>query len=856
MARRAAALILPLALLVLAAAGAPPAREPVLKQIRMPHRYYYREMYLPQVTSGPDSPAWSPDGKRLVFSMQGSLWTMETGSGLAQQVTDGPGYHFQPDWSSDGRFVAFAAYDHDAVELRALDLESGEAWPLTTSGAVNVEPRFSPDGRRLAYVSTVHEGRFQLFVLPLREGRPAGSPQHISKDTDSGLPRYYYGRFDHYLSPSFSPDGQELLYVSNHDRIWGTGGFWRMRAEPGAAETRVHHEETSWKARPDWSRDGKRVAFSSYQGRQWNQIWVVPAAGGEPFAMTYGEFDATSPRWSPDGRRIAYVSNEAGNTALVTLDVPGGRRQKQEVRERRYLRPTASLTVVVKDEGGREVPSRLSVTAADGRGYAPDDALRHADDGFVRAERPFEHTYFHTRGRSTLTLPVGTVVVEATRGLEFAPVRREVMVTAGPAASVELGLERIDDLPARGWQSADMHVHMNYGGHYRVLPEGLRRQAEAEDLPLVFNLIVNKEQRAPDVAYFSGRPDPASTPGTQILHSQEYHTSYWGHLGLLGLRDHVLLPLYAGYVKTAAASLYPDNATIADLAHEQGGVVGYVHPFDSVPEPDKGTAFTELAARGFHAGDPIGLPIDVALGKVDYYEVVGFSDHRSSAEVWYRLLNCGFRVAAGAGTDAMTNYASLRGPLGMNRAYARIDGPPDEAAFLAAVRAGKTFATNGPLLDFALAGQGIGGEIARPAGRHRLEATVHLRSIVPLDHLEIVGNGEVVAEVPLVGPHTRADATLPLTVVRSGWYTLRAWAETPRHPVLDGYPFATTSPIYVTVGGAPVRSVKDARYFEAWVGRVKDAVAAHPDWNTGLEKDGVLARLAQARAAFAERARP
>jgi len=50
-------------------------REAVLKQIDVPHSYYYREMYLPQLTTGPSSVAWSPDGKSLVFSMQGSLWT-------------------------------------------------------------------------------------------------------------------------------------------------------------------------------------------------------------------------------------------------------------------------------------------------------------------------------------------------------------------------------------------------------------------------------------------------------------------------------------------------------------------------------------------------------------------------------------------------------------------------------------------------------------------------------------------------------------------------------------------------------------------------------------------------------------
>ncbi len=60
------------------------------------------------------------------------------------------------------------------------------------------------------------------------------------------------------------------------------------------------------------------------------------------------------------------------------------------------------------------------------------------------------------------------------------------------------------------------------------------------------------------------------------------------------------------------------------------------------------------------------------LGKVDYMEILGFSDHRTTADVWYRLLNLGFRIPAAGGTDAMANFASLRGPVGMNRVYARV----------------------------------------------------------------------------------------------------------------------------------------------------------------------------------------
>ena len=118
-------------------------REPVLKQIDLPHSYYYREMYLPQVTTGPSSAAWSPDSKSLVYSMAGSLWRQELGSPKAEQLTAGPGYDYQPDWSVDGRWVVFDRYDHDAVELWALDLRDGRAVQLTSGGAVNVEPRFS-----------------------------------------------------------------------------------------------------------------------------------------------------------------------------------------------------------------------------------------------------------------------------------------------------------------------------------------------------------------------------------------------------------------------------------------------------------------------------------------------------------------------------------------------------------------------------------------------------------------------------------------------------------------------------------------------------------------------------------------
>ncbi len=814
-------------------------REPVLKQIDEPHPYYYREMYLPQVTSGPGAAAWSPDGQELVYAMQGTLWRQKVGSPEAVQLTDGPGYDSEPDWSPDGRRILYTSYRNDALELWVLDLRDGASHALVANGAVNLDARWSPDGSRVAYVSTAFKGRFHVFVLGVSEGRPSGEAVRITEDRDSGLPRYYYSKWDLYLSPSWSPDGKEVLLVSNRGDVWGSGDLWRMNVEPGATMRLVRKEETNWKAHPDWARDGRRVVYSSYLGRQRNQLWLTTAEGGDPFELTYCECDHTRPRWAPDGRRIAFVSNEEGNVSLRVVTIPGGAVETIAPANRKYLHPQGTLRLTVADASGAPSPVRLSVTGADGRGWAPDAAWRHADDGFDRAVRKFEMTYFHARGSAALTLPAGRYTVLATRGLEYAPVTQTIEVAPGAAASANLRLARLADLPGRGWWSGDMHVHMNYGGTYRNDPARLHEQAEAEDVHVVENLIVNKEQRIPDVALFAAGLDPVSTPAYILKHDEEYHTSWWGHTGHLGLKEHLILPNYAGYANTAAASLFPDNSTIIDLSHAQGGVSGYVHPFDPPPPDPAGT-------------DPLtyALPVDVALGKADYVEVVGFSDHRTTADVWYRLLNTGLRLPTGSGTDAMANYASLRGPVGMNRVFVRAGEKLDYRAWLDALKGGRTFATNGPLLSFTLDGREVGDEIALPQGGRQLAAKVSLRSIVPVEKLEIVSNGAVVATIPLEAGGTRADAIVPLTAAASGWYTLRAWSSHAAEPVLDIYPFATTSPIYVTVGGKPIRSGADARYFVAWIARLEAAAAAHPGWNDAKEKSEVLARLSAAKATF------
>ncbi len=834
-----------LSLGLLGAAAAPVAgqRAAVLRQVKTPHPYYFREMLIPQLTTGPSGAAWSPDGSELIYSMQGSLWRQRPEAREARQLTDGPGYDYQPDWSPDGRKVVYSSYRDDAIELRLLDLESGTSSALVANGAVNIEPRWSPDGRRVAYTSSAHDGLWHVFVVDVGEAGARGEPVRISQERDSGLARYYYHKRDQYLSPTWSPDGKELILVSNRNHVWGSGGFWRVDARPGGGSREIHYEETNWKARPDWSRDGRRVVYASYLGRQWHQLWLMTADGGDPLQLTYGEFDATVPRWSPAGDRIAYVSNEQGNPSLWVLDFFSGARREVRVDERKYLHPVGTLRINVVGQGGRPLPARVSVTGSDGRTHAPAAAWQHADDGFDRQERRFEYGYFHVSGAATLTLPVGRYTIEVSRGPEYRVVTRSVEVPERGDASVRVTLDMLDDLEARGWYSGDLHVHMNYGGMYRNDPTRLALQARAEDLHVVENLIVNKEGRVPDVEWFRPGPDPASRPGTLIVHGEEFHTSYWGHVGLLGLTEHLVLPGYTAYTNTGVATLQPTNARVFDIAREQGAITGYVHPYDIDPDPSDTTRTITHA-----------LPVDLALGKVDYYEALGFVDDlMATATVWYRLLNCGFRLPTGAGTDAMANYASLRGPVGMNRVYVKSGAPLEHRRWLAALKAGRSFATNGPLLGLTVDGTELGGEVRLPAGGREVSVSVRLRSNVPVNHLELVQNGRIVREIPLDAGGRSATTTVRLPVERSGWLLLRARGDKAAYPTLDIFPYATTSPVYLTVGGQPPRSAEDARYFMAWIDRMRKSVEAHQDWNSDAERRDALEMLDRARAEYERR---
>jgi TolB protein len=830
-------------LFALLAIPASAQRRPVLPQIDEPHPYYYRELYLPQLTSGPSSLSWGPNSNELLYSMAGSLWRQKLDSKEAAQLTDGAGYDYQPDWSPDGKSVVYVSYQKDAMELWLLDLATGKSSQLTSGGAVNLEPRWSPDGKKFVWVSTQYNRRFHVFVADVRNGA-LENVVRLTGETKSPLPRYYYSPYDMEINPVWTRDGKEILFVSNRGHIHGTGGFWLMKAEPGAEPSEIHYEETSWKARPDFSPDGSRMIYSSYLGRQWQNLWVMPAKGGDAFPISYADWDQTNVRWSPDGRKFAFISNRSGGTQIQIQGFPDGGERGLPVEDRKYLQPHVKILVQVLQNQTERSSGRVSVVDERGKFYAPYETQIHADDAYDRSALPFEEHYFYASEGRSLQVPLGQIRLEASKGFENRPAAKTVEAKQSSLNRFEIKLEPLPWGTTQGgdWVSSDLHVHMNYGGSYRNDCPLLANIAENEGLKVVHNLAVNKEQRFPDLDFLDLPESHCGNAAVLITQGQEFHTSYWGHRGILRLNDHLLLPGYAGYPNTAAASLYPMNADVYDMAHAQGALVGAVHPFDSIPDP-----FAKPAQRITDE-----LPVDVALGKLDYMEIVGFSDHKSTADVWYKLLNLGFKLPAGAGTDATTNYAApIRGQAGFDRVYVWTPvWPASLDTWMDSLKQGRTFATNGPLIEFKLGGEMVGNELKFDAPQAAVPFSAKLRSIVPVDHMEVVCNGKVVKTLPTDAAKESVDINGSLPLQESGWCVLRAWSEKAEYPVMDNYTYATTSPVYVTIAGKRAYSKKDADYFQAWINRTIEVTAQYPDWNSPAEKDLVMKKLHEARSVY------
>jgi len=262
----------------------------------------------------------------------------------------------------------------------------------------------------------------------------------------------------------------------------------------------------------------------------------------------------------------------------------------------------------------------------------------------------------------------------------------------------------------------------------------------------------------------------------------------------------VVEPVMTGFRDTTNPWDVPTNADIADRTHWQKGHVNYTHAIQNPAKPFE----NPYAAKG--------LPIDMALGKIDSLDLN--NSYAGTVPIWHRLLNCGFRLPPSAGTDCFLNRIFSQLP-GSDRVYVRLDGPLTYAAWIDGLKKGRSFVTNGPMLELTVDGQGPGSVI--PGGKQRgVMVKAKARSQFPLARVELLYNGQVAATLALAKDDLSATLEQALEVDKSGWLALRASG--PGNPNNPGPTlFAHTGPLYVEVAGAPLRSRADARFFVQWI---------------------------------------
>lgn len=755
------------------------------KQLQAAGQMYLESMYLPSVTRGPWAPSWSPDGKEIAFGMHGSIWKVPAEGGNAVQVTSGGNYDSQPAWSPDGRSIAFTRDDGHSMHIWVVRSNGNSPQQLTHGAGINVDPEWH-SANLIYYTSAAGGTPFGLWQVSIA----GGSPQPILADGKQNL------------EPSSSPDGKSILFVSSRPSAlgrpasYGSGDLWKLDLASKVLQLLLR-QETLWEARPRWAPDGRTIVFVSQQTGK-NQLFLVDAQTGIPVQLTYREDEVFTPSWSPDGMRIAFVSNGDHKFVLWTMPAMGGVATAVSIQKLEWKEPMGTLHVSIEDVAGNKTPARVYLTGSDGKAWAPDGA-------FERVSVATGDHYFQSAGDFIAPLPAGTATIEVAKGFQYRPQKEEVRIAADQSAAVTLRLERITDLQSNGWYSGDNHLHMNYGGVYAETPDSLLLEADAEDLDVVNDFPTNHNTRLIDVQYFTGKPDSHSSASRILYFNEEYRPNFAGHLGLLNMKQ-FFFPIYDGYAGTPYAADYPTNAQAFDAMHAQDAIAGYVHPYllDRGGDPLKNKNY--IGAREF--------PADVALGKVDYYDLMCiWTDAYVAGEVIYRLWNLGFRVPISAGSDAMPNY--WRAPtIGGVRVYVHSHPPLNYKRWIDALIKGNSFVTNGPILSFAVDGHEPGDEVQVSEPTVHVEAAVD--SVVPVERLDIVENGQVVAAQDAEDQfHIKLSREIP--VPAGAWIAARVSGPQKTHLVTDGYVYAHSNPVWLTREGRKPSSPEDARYFVHWM---------------------------------------
>jgi TolB protein len=263
--------------------------------------------------------SWSPDGKLIAFdsareqtASKTNLFIWNIGARTSARITATDGNDFTPEFSPDGKQLAFVSDRTGHNEVFVFDLASGAARQITKDNSDTIHPHWSPDGQRIIYCSAKDN--------PDQSSAPEGEVYEIytikidGTDTkritnDKGINTY----------PNYSPDGKQILFRKVLPQK--NSEVFVMNADGSSMKNLTNNPGfDGW---PRWSPDGKRIIFASNRGNGKDyEIFLMNADGSSAQRLTEIHGRNTSPKWSPDGKKISFDHAAQGECDIFTIDAP------------------------------------------------------------------------------------------------------------------------------------------------------------------------------------------------------------------------------------------------------------------------------------------------------------------------------------------------------------------------------------------------------------------------------------------------------------------------------------------------------------------------------------------------------
>jgi len=485
----------------------------------------------------------------------------------------------------------------------------------------------------------------------------------------------------------------------------------------------------------------------------------------------------------------------------------------------------ASLHVEVRDAGNRQqVPARCYLTDESGKPLNP--------AGVFTYDKRLEH-HFITEGTFDIALSPGRYLLQVERGPEYQPWESRLTLQAGKTHSETVRLTRWIDMNQRGWYSGDLHNHRP--------PEQIASLLLAEDLnlaPVIADWVWEDRQRsnAPATTEPFRKVDP--THVYSLLDKEvERLKEGPGAVDLLGLKS--LVP-FEGY------RLYPPNDRFCEAAHVQGGYVDAekivwrdIAALVALGHID----FAGIVHNHFNRHD-VELETDswgmIPKDRPEFNTVAGMP--LWSMEVYYRFLNCGFRLPVSAGSASGVKAA----PLGYNRVYVKTPKPFSYATWFEALKQGRSFATNGPMLFLKVNGAEVGSTLN--LGRRQpvsVNVEVEAATMHPLDRVEVLFKGRTVHTSRAPDASGKWRARFSSKVRESGWFVARCFERAG-----STIRFAHTSPIYLKFDGDTGVVAQDAQFLLNWIEREIAFYRAEPGFKEASHRQEMIALFQKARAVY------